>query len=835
MSVLRFPLVAAFLVFLAGLLPGLRLAPPALPFALCAGALAALALAGRPAFPHLPGGRLSAVGRRSTATEALTPRPPRPQAGEGGAVRRQPAAGSRQPGRGGEGRPLTLLAAALLLAGVALGGEAARASRADCRARLPDGAPLALRVVLSANLPPLARDARSPLLPTEAEGVWWRGRPLAGCMGGVRVRFPEGTPPLRAGSRLWLRGEWIQARAPVVASRWPRDPMYAGLLAADTVLAAAAPDFFRHPLLTLRGRAEQHLYELFPRHAALADALVLGRREALDPEVRERFARSGLVHLLAISGSHVALLGAALLLLGGVLRLPRRRVALGTIVLIALYLAVIGAPASAVRAGVMLSLALVGVLLQRPAATVVPITASAWVIVVLAPLALLDPGFQLSFAGVFGILAALRLQRAVRWPRGLRRAPLRWSAESLVISVATFAMTAPLVAYHFGQLAPVSIVANFPAVPLTGLAVLGVAAAALTEPLLGPPGRLLAEGAGAALDLLDAVAAWAAAVPGGHFGVPRPDGWKWAAALLALALAADAAARLRRPVRWGVAAGAAGGVLLVWPLAAGGRGAVLELYFLDVGQGDATAIRTPAGRWLLVDAGPRSEHSDAGVRRVLPFLRAQGARRVEMLFLTHPDADHVGGAAAVLRGIAVGEVVEPGLAAGKPLYAEALAEVERQGARWSVGRAGRSVSLDGVAFDVLWPDSAAVATAEQANEISLVLRLRYGAFELLLPGDVSSAVEDRLAERLGNHLRSEVLMAAHHGSATSTSAAWLDAVRPELVILSLGRRNRYGHPAPAVMARLHERGLRLARTDRDGTIRVRVELADPPRWRLTEP
>jgi competence protein ComEC len=291
---------------------------------------------------------------------------------------------------------------------------------------------------------------------------------------------------------------------------------------------------------------------------------------------------------------------------------------------------------------------------------------------------------------------------------------------------------------------------------------------------------------------------------------------------VALLLALDVAGRLRGRFRWGVAGAAAVAVLLAWPTGAATRGGALELHFLDVGQGDATAIRTPAGRWLLIDAGPRGERYDAGERRVLPFLRARGVHRLEALLLTHPDADHIGGAPAVLEGIAVGRVIEPGLAVGRPLYLETLRAAQAKDVAWNAGRSGRTLRLDDVSIELLWPDADLLDSARDANDISLVALIRFGDFTALLTGDAPAAVEAELVQRHGDALRAQLLKAGHHGSRTSTSATFLDVVRPELVIVSAGRRNRYGHPATEVMRRLDERGIAVARTDRDGTISVRV-------------
>ena len=241
----------------------------------------------------------------------------------------------------------------------------------------------------------------------------------------------------------------------------------------------------------------------------------------------------------------------------------------------------------------------------------------------------------------------------------------------------------------------------------------------------------------------------------------------------------------------------------------------MTVHFLDVGQGDAAALRTPNGRWIVIDGGPRTPERDAGRRVVVPFLRGQGVGRVAVLVATHGDADHLGGLPAVVEAFDPELVLEPGEPLGRPLYLEFLAGVEASGARWHPARAGDRVEVDGVVLEVLSPDSLWLRLPLDVNEHGVVLRVRYGTVRLLFQADAGLPVESRLVGTVG---RVDLLKVGHHGSRSATSDEWLDELEPRTAVISVGRHNNYGHPAPDVLARLARHGVTVFRTDQSGTI-----------------
>jgi competence protein ComEC len=697
-------------------------------------------------------------------------------------------------------RTATLLA--FVIAGIALGGVRSHAVRTDCRTQLADG----VRVVVRGA--PLALPTAGAALPFRGQGT---------CSGTVRLRVREAhlavldSAARGRSAHVELHGRW--SKYPVYGG-WPRAPVYAGSLVVDSVqpLGAGRAD----GVTRFRVAQQARLRGMLAARWGLAEALLLAQKSGLDRETRTRFVAAGLVHLLAISGMHVGLIAAGVLLLAQGAGMPRRRARRIAIVVTAAYVAFLGAPSAALRALLQATLLLASTELQRPAEPFTVLGTAALLILLLEPMALLDPGFQLSFAGMIGLIGWRRSildALPVRLPRYVR--------DGLAAGIAASAFTTPVAALHFGTASWIGIPASLLAVPLLSAGLAGLLVALLTAALTGSVTGVHALLADVPLRALDALAEWCARVPGGH---------GYVAMTTVLALLAAAAAFIvlrgyvrvqRRVLRFGIAASAAVALVAWAPAALRIADGDLVIHAIDVGQGDAFAVRTPAGRWVLVDAGPRTPTSDAGRDRVVPYLLRHGARRVDALVLTHPDADHIGGALAVLDAFDVGLVIDPGLAAGKTLFIDLLAAAKRDGQRWVAGRADVAFEIDGVRFHLLYPMSDFDATLP-ANDVSVVFRVEYGRFSALFLGDAPVAVEEHLVARYGNGLRAGVLKVGHHGSATSTGEVLLRTVQPEIALISAGRRNRYGHPAPSVVQRLEAHRVRVLRTDRLGNITVRA-------------
>jgi competence protein ComEC len=680
----------------------------------------------------------------------------------------------------------------MLVAGALWGAAALREQRASCAGQW---AAQANQNVLTPGWQPGVNkpSTHSVILqltdPIAATGGVAEGVVRAGsCGGALTVRWPE-AHPARGGTRWVVAGRFLgDASRGVLVARRVRE--------VDTTPRGRG---------ALRDRVAERSRTLFGARAPLVDALVIARRTELDAELRERYTRSGLAHLLSISGLHVAFFAAWLNVLLVRLRLgPRARFVAGTAVMLA-YVWLLGFPAPATRSAAMLAGLDVAKLRQRIVAPRGLIALTALCVMLGDPWAVQSVGAWLSVGAVAAVIWAGRATE--------QRAKV---VRLLAPAAAATLCTAPITAYAFGTVAPIGVLANLAAIPLAGLAVPGLMVSLLVS------STWLAAGAGLCLALLDLVATTAARVPGGHFIMiagPR-------AAALWLGILVLAWWLWNTPRRrWTIAARLAFVAALATLSASFGAlrrlsdCSCLTVSFLDVGQGDAIAVRSPAGRWLLIDGGPRGPQGDAGRRVVVPWLRSHGATQLVAIVATHAHLDHFGGLPAVLDAFDPAYVLEPGQPVPDPGYLGFLGAVESDGADWRPARRGDRLELDGVTIDVLSPDSVWAASQTDINEESVVLLVTYAGTRLLLAGDAGIPTEAHLAGQVG-HVA--LLKVGHHGSRGATSDRWLEELRPEDAVISVGAKNRYGHPAPETLARLRGHAITVLRTDERGTITFTV-------------
>ncbi len=646
------------------------------------------------------------------------------------------------------------------------------------------------RIVLS-SYRGFAPDDSQGVLPVRA-GERWRFT--------VRLRRPHGgANPHGFDYEAWLLERGVRATGYVrMPSRRAGDE---GAQVPPERLAARVP---RYWIEGFREAAREKIRGALPEHpyAGILVALAIGDQNAIDPGQWQLFARTGVSHLMSISGLHVTMVAGLLAMLVSwcwrrsetlALALPAQKAAALAGFLAAFgYCLISGFAVPAQRTLYMVGVVAAALWFGRATSASRVLAAALFIVLALDPWAVLSPGFWLSFAAV-AVIFFVATGRA---------ASPHWLAQWGRVQWAVTLGLAPLLLVLFQQVSLVSPVANALAIPLVSFVITPLALAGAVLPIDWP----LALGH-AILVILMATLEWLAALPSAVWHQHAPLAWS-----VPLALAGIAWMLLPRgfPARW------LGAPLMV-PLFAvsppsPGAGE-LWITVLDVGQGLAVLARTEKHA-LLYDAGPAfNAFSDSGSRVILPYLRGEGIDTLDALVVSHDDRDHSGGAGSVLEAMPVG-VLWSSLAADHALLAANA---------WRAPCvAGRKWFWDGVSFEFLHPRAEiASGRAARANNLSCVLRIEAPGGRVLLTGDIERAAERELVLRAPALLPAEALLVPHHGSATSSTPEFVKRVAPRLAVFAVGHRNRFGHPREEVLARYREAGSELLRTDSGGAIQLR--------------
>ncbi len=582
---------------------------------------------------------------------------------------------------------------------------------------------------------------------------------------------------------------------------------------ANPVIAATA---------AVRGKMTAFFRNALPgRRGALMASLLLGDDGALEPQAKTIFARSGLLHVLVVSGAQVGLVLAAVLWIGRMLRAPPGGIAAAAAVTTVFFALMAGWVPSVARAAVMALAGIAALPLHRSRDVYAALALAALVLLTAQPLLLFDAGFQLSFVATWALIyvapaLAARLDRLPPPVRGL-----------VSMTAAAQIGVAPILAHHFLQVSLAGFLANLLAIPLVALLVPAGFMIALLGVTVPPAGMVTAALLGPPLDAVWWTARAFAGMPLAAVPVSPPSLPEIAVfygALAAVVPWLHGRLRVTRAAAL-MAASIAGALALSAQLWAAVAPARLVVTFLDVGQGDAIVVQAPSGRTLLIDAGGEVEgHGtgyDVGARRVVPALRRLHLRVIDVVILSHAHEDHVGGLVAVLQNFPVSLVLDSGFAHPAPSYAQFLRLVEARHIPYRLARRGQHLDLgSGAGATVLSPTEPLVTGSHSdVNANSVVARLAYGATSVLLTGDIEALTEAMLLDG-GPALHSTVLKVAHHGSMTSSTPAFLDAVAPRVAVISVGAMNPFGHPHRVTLDALHAAGAVVYRTDLHGAVTV---------------
>jgi competence protein ComEC len=566
--------------------------------------------------------------------------------------------------------------------------------------------------------------------------------------------------------------------------------------------------------------------------AKLLKGLVIGERSEMSPEIKSAFIKTGLMHILAVSGFNVGLVALILFAIFSIVRLPHIITTILTCLGLFFFIFLTGAQPSVVRAGIMAITILLGRLFQEKVDFYNVVAFAVITQLLIDTRTLFDIGFQLSFSAVialayfYPILMRPFQHLPERWQENI---VVKYSFASLAVSLAASIGTLPISAFYFQRISIVGLVLNLIAVPLSGLLLsLGftVVVAAMFSTWLS---AIYASGASTLSSLLLKLTTVSSALPFAYVETSLSLSGMILCYILLIVVFNIQRKSVQKLLILGVLVVANG---LIYMSLFGAVNQSLRVTMLDVGQGDAIFVEFPDGKNMLVDAGPITSSFDAGSRTIVPFLQRQGVKAINKLLVTHPHNDHCGGVPSILRSIHVDEFI------GEDYTKSSLAREIHfvlDSLRLTIINDSLVSTIDSYNNSRLYvlfpPEQQLTQNSTNLNNHSVIFKLVYGNTSMLFTGDAEKEAEYRVVHVYRDFLLSDILKAGHHGSKTSSSEGFVNQVKPKIAVVSVGKYNKYHHPSPEVIERLRKMNVQTFRTDEQGAI---VLESDGESWKIVD-
>lgn len=585
---------------------------------------------------------------------------------------------------------------------------------------------------------------------------------------------------------------------------------------AKVIKYAGRSDRIKEALFCVRSGLSKRMYELAgEEQGGILCALLLGDQSRTDEEIKEYYQKSGIGHLLAISGLHISFLGTGLYMLLRKCRISFKISAVVSIIILGLYVLMTGAGISVTRAYIMFVIHMGALIFGREYDGLTALSVAAFCIVLKNPLAVAQQSFLLSFGAVSGIYAVYPVICAEE----KRTNKIR---ETVKMSFAIHSVLLPVTFYYFYEFNPYSFLWNLIAIPLSsfalGFGAAGVVAVGISELANLPFGmaKIFLKSAGMILAFYDKVSRWIMEWPGAHIITGKPSVIRIIMYYLLISLFLIMICLEKEKWKRQIILVLAITVLIV----PGYRKKQLEITMLDIGQGDCFFMRTPEGVTHLIDGGSSTMKSP-GKYAIEPFLKAQGIGSVDYVWASHGDMDHINGIEEMIERQNIGIHIKNLILIPEEFWDERIEELyytaKRNGVSVFTTERGKVWTEKELRLLCIWP--VRTDNDYESNEGSMVLSLHYGEFDMLFTGDLERRGEEKVAgwieqnrKKMGLPEKYEVLKVGHHGSKFGTSDELLRCINPSVALISSGRKNRYGHPHQEVIERLAKRKTRIYNT-----------------------
>lgn len=571
-------------------------------------------------------------------------------------------------------------------------------------------------------------------------------------------------------------------------------------------------------LYQIKVRWKEHIYEsMNEKSAGIFCAMLLGEKSMMDTEVKELYQKTGIGHLLAISGLHISFIGLGTYQMLRKIGCPYLAAGILGISLLSAYAVMIGFSVSVLRAYLMLLIKIGADITGRVYDMATSFLLSAVVTVLWQPLCLTDSGFLMSYGAILSILLILPVFQKIF--------PCKWKILSgFYTSFSVNLMLFPILLYFYYEFPIYSILLNMLVVPLMSL-VLGIGMfGSMLCGLWKPLGRLLLLGCHYLLQFFESASKVTMRLPMSRVVFGQPEFWKILVYYLILTIIFIWTHRIKeqksiRKVRAYIILSLAG---IIWLLGVkDGRKETITVSMLDVGQGDCIFLQGPKGKTYLIDGGS-SDVKQVGKYRIEPYLKSQGVGQLDYVFVSHGDTDHCSGIVDMISrqdvGVIIKTLILPANYRQEVTLLEMAVMARQYGVQVVVMDAGVSIEEEKLKITCVQPSASEKQLGGNAG--SMVLDIHYGTFDMLCTGDVEDGGEESLTRKL-TRKQYDVLKVAHHGSKNSTSEKFLRVIKPKYALISCGKSNRYGHPHMEVIKRLEEVECEIMRTSKQGAIMIK--------------